>query len=124
MLVDFLRARRGPAASWNCSTMPGDWCVACGHPDFVAPWRGIVALDECERVAADAGGLVVLWQQGIGDGLRVAVAPYQPGDIGVITVRSFDMGAIFTGERWAVQLPVGLLRVHPGDATVKEAWRV
>jgi hypothetical protein len=123
MLADFLRDRRGPATGWNCSTMPGDWCVSRGHPDFVAPWRHILGLVECERVAADAGGLVMLWRQGIGEGLPEAAEPYQGGDIAVITIRGFDMGALFTGERWAVQLPVGLLKANPADVLVQGAWR-
>jgi hypothetical protein len=123
ILGEFLKARLGDAGAWNCSTDEADWCMTKGYPDFAAPWRDIVDPDECERVVIEAGGLAVLWDRGIGDALPDASAPYQPGDIGVVTAHGLEAGAIFTGERWAIRRQRGHLYAHPSLVAVVAAWR-
>lgn len=118
-LGEFLRGV-GPGP-WNCSTIAADWCLAQGHPDFAADWRGITDPDECDEITAH--GLVPLWDRGIGDALPVVEAPFEPGDIGVIRAHGLEAGAIFTGERWALRSPRGFAAIRLGDEHVLKAWR-
>lgn len=120
-LGEFLKAQLGAAGPWNCSTMPADWCVTLGYPDFAAKWRAIVEPVECEQIAG--GDLLSLWDEGIGDGLAVASAPYQSGDIAVVQRMGLQAGAIFTGERWALQAAHGLVSAPFGDRAILKAWR-
>lgn len=122
-LSDFLASNLGPAGAWNCSTLAADWCLALGHPDFAAEWRDVVDPDECEAVPREAGGLVVLWDRGIGDALPVATEPYQPGDIAVLAALGLEVGGIWTGDHWGVRRERGLYFGAPELFTVRKAWR-
>lgn len=120
-LGDFLKGRAGYSGPWNCSTMPADWCIAQGHPDFAARWRNITDAAECDAIQRDHG-LLALWDQGIGDALPVIDEP-AAGDIAVIECMGIQAGAIFTGERWAVQ---GFRCVHflaSEQVAVIKTWR-
>lgn len=117
-LGDFLLDHAAQAAPWNCSTLAADWCMALGHRDFAAAWRGITDPVDCEATAE--GGLVHLWDIGIGDALPV-VTDLQPGDIGVVSLGPLEAGAIWTGLKWAIRTPRGM-HFSP-EVTVIKAWR-
>jgi len=118
---DFLLSVTERREPWNCSTMPADWCVALGHPDFAAPWRDVTDPADCDAIAD--GDLLTLWGAGIGNALPVVSPPYRAGDIAVIAHLGLQAGAIFTGERWALQTSTGFAALPLcGDAIVK-AWR-
>lgn len=119
-LAAFLKAQCANGDAWNCSTLAADWCLTLGYPDFAAPWRDITDLQACEHAPAQAGGLVELWQIGIGDALAVVDDAPQPGDIAVLTAHGYEAGGIFTGERWAIRAPRCL---HFVPATIIKAWR-
>lgn len=121
-LGEFLREAAAPGP-WNCSTMPADWCVALGHPDFAAAWRDTTDEVECETAAVDAGGLAILWGRGIGEALPMVEPPFQAGDIGVICTCGLEAGAIYTGERWAVRTPKGVSCAALPDDVIVVAWR-
>lgn len=123
VLADFLRENLGPAEKWNCSSFPADWCLALDHPDFAAEWRDVVDPDECEAVTREAGGLVRLWERGIGDALPVVSEPYQPGDIAVLAALGLEAGGIWTGEQWAIRRERGLFFGAPELFVVRKAWR-
>lgn len=108
---------------WNCSTVPADWCRELGWPDFAAAWRHITDPAECETVPATAGGLLMLWEQGIGNALSVASAPFLPGDIAVVEAHGLQAGAVFTGERWGMRRARGMLMAAPEMVRVLKAWR-
>lgn len=110
--------QRGP---WNCSTMPGDWCIALGHPDFAARWRDLTDPAECDAIAS--GNLLSLWEEGIGAALPVAQPPFAAGDIAVVSRAGLQAGAIFTGERWALQTERGFTALPLPDRAVVKAWR-
>jgi hypothetical protein len=76
----------------------------------------------CDQRAADAGGLVMLWRQGIGNELRTTDDP-DAGDIGVIAIGEHEAGAIFTGERWAVRGGRARHFFAPSQVRVIQAWR-
>ena len=121
-LGDFLRGEMSSGAPWNCSTMPADWCVARGHPDFAAAWRDTIDPAACDAAQDAPGGLLALWDAGIGDGLP-QVDALEAGDIAVVSVGGIDAGAIWTGERFAIR---GARVVHflaPGALTVLRGWR-
>jgi hypothetical protein len=107
-------------AEWNCSTLAADWCLSLGHPDFAAAWRATLAPAECD--AAAVGGLVPLWDAGIGDALPAVDDP-QPGDIGVIVALGLEVGAVFTGTRWAIRGGRTMHYLGAEDVHVLKAWR-
>lgn len=123
MLADFLRRAAEYRGPWNCSTTPADWCMALGYPDFAARWRGTTEPDLCEQAPRDAGGLAVLWGEAIGDAMPMVEAPYEAGDIAVVTVAGFEAGAIYTGERWALRKARGLLFARLPESAIVAAWR-
>lgn len=120
-LADFLHDAPRDTAPWNCSTFPADWCVALGHPDFAAAWRHIIEMEECEQAAT--GGLLRLWERGIGDGLPVASVPYRAGDIAVVSRLGLEAGAIFEGSMWALRRDGGVAFVALPDSAIQKAWR-
>lgn len=122
MLGEFLRDRMGDPGAWHCSTLAADWCRALGHPDFAAEWRSVSDPAECERLPAEAGGLVNLWDRGIGDALPVVEQP-QAGDIAVVGVLGNAAGAIFTGQRWAIQAARGLHFIGVDQIEALKVWR-
>lgn len=121
-LGDFLKAQLSNSAPWNCSTMPADWCVALGHPDFAAEWRDIVEPGACETAPAEAGGLVALWDRGIGNALP-SVSTLLPGDIAVVSIGDDEKGAIFTGERWAIRAQRRVHFIALQSAKPVKVWR-
>lgn len=123
-LAEFLAEAARDRGAWNCSTMPADWAIAKGWPDFAAPWRDITDDAECETVAGQAGGLVELWREGIGDALPVAQEPYEPGDIAVLHLHKAEAGAIWTGERWALKGKRSIVIARVAPENVVAAWRV
>lgn len=120
-LGEFLTAAAADRGPWNCSTLPADWCLALGYPDFAAKWRGVVDPPECEEAAA--AGLAPLWEEGIGGALAEAEAPFAEGDIGVVRAHGLEAGAVFTGERWALRLPRGLAFARIEPEMIVKAWR-
>lgn len=122
-LGEFLQAAVDDRSPWNCSTMPADWCVTLGHPDFAARWRNTFDPSACEAAPAEAGGLAALWDRDIGEGLPIAEVPFQAGDIGVIHEMGLEAGAIFTGDKWAVKTPRGLHFARLPDRSIAKAWR-
>jgi len=118
---DFLLAQASNRAPWNCSTLAADWCMALGHPDFAEEWREVTDEAECAAVAAD--GLVPLWDIGICDALPVVEGELEAGDIAVVSAHGMEAGAIWTGERWAMRLPRGILCAAPDAVSVAKAWR-
>jgi hypothetical protein len=69
------------------------------------------------------GNLLELWDCGIGDALAAAVPPFQSGDIAVIGRAGVQAGAIFTGERWAIQTEKGFAALPLADSAIIKAWR-
>jgi hypothetical protein len=122
-LADFLYDAPGDASPWNCSTFPADWCVALGHPDYAAAWRDITDPVECDAAAPSGDVLVQLWGSGIGDALPVVGAPYQAGDIAVVSRAGLAAGAIYTGDMWALRRAGGVSFVTLPDSAVLKAWR-
>lgn len=123
MLGEFLKAQCANGGDWNCSTLAADWAIARGHPDFAAEWRTITDPADCETAPAEAGGLLALWERGIGDGLPVVTGELVAGDIAVVGLGHLEAGAIWTGERWAMRATRGLHFVGPQMVSVIKAWR-
>lgn len=133
-LGDFLQRELSNGSPWNCSTLPADWCVALGYPDFAAAWRDITDPAECEAVPCAAGGLVALWDQGIGTALPLVgecggavplrVSELAPGDIAVIAALGMEAGAVWTGKRWALRMARGLRFIGDNShIVIRKAWR-
>lgn len=130
-LGDFLNSAANDRGPWNCSTLAADWCVALGHPDFAAEWRDMVDPVACETAPAEAGGLVALWERGIGEALPFlrsgSDAPsfmwMMRGDIAVVSGAGLEAGAIWTGEKWAIRASRGLHFIPRQAVAVAKAWR-
>lgn len=104
----------------DCSAWPARWaCVPL--PDYAS-------MEQAEALIDEAGGLIPLWERiGATRIERIAVEDAQPGNIGVISLpdrrdgKAREVGAIFTGERWAfVPLQGGVCCVK---TTPLAAWR-
>jgi hypothetical protein len=116
-LGDYLKA--ATAHQWqpgvhDCCTLPGDWATTWGLGDPVAEWRGQYRSDaQAIRFINRAGGLLSLWDRGLGS---IGVAPVNEpiaGDVGVVIAATRvdtteHVGAVFTGQRWAYRLHQGL----------------
>lgn len=103
--------------------MPADWCASLGHPDFAAAWRDIVDPALCESVPENAGGLLNLWELGIGSALPEVATPLQAGDIAIVTAFGLEAGAIWTGERWAIRGQRTMHWIAADGAVIVKAWR-
>lgn len=117
-LGEFLQGRLSDSSPWNCSTLPADWCVALGHPDFAAEWRDVTTPAQCAHFRK----LVPLWRTGIGRALPV-VRDLQPGDIAVVRAMKLEAGAIWTGEKWAIQGNRKLHFLSADSVNLVRAWR-
>ena len=120
-LGEFLKREAGSQEPWNCSTLPADWCISLGHPDFARRWRHIVTNKAIKR--ATRHGLVRLWHRGILRSMPIITAPYQTGDVAIVAAYGHEAGAIFTGQRWALRMQIGVMFVAPDQVNVLKAWR-
>lgn len=102
----------------DCSAWPARWAGI--------PIPAYTTREEGEYLIAEAGGLVPLWERHIGNRLERVDAP-EPGDVGVILAvgterRVVEVGAIWTGLRWAFLAPGrGLITASAEHLAV---WRV
>lgn len=129
-LGDYLKAQMAQPWAWgsaDCTTFAGDWVKACTGIDPMAKWRGYRSEADVELLMAEAGGLLALWGEGmLGIWPRVRCEP-RPGYIGIITVigeygAATDIGAIFTGKRWAFRSPRGIGAVSAIHDDVVAIW--
>lgn len=101
----------------DCSAWPARW-AGIRLPAYSSAAEAQALIDE-------AGDLVELWARCIGDRLRRVQEPVA-GDVGIIRAvdaqrRISQVGAIFTGRRWAFLIPNGLVRA---SAEALAVWRV
>lgn len=122
-LGQFLKEQTGAREAWNCSTMPADYCILLGYPDFAADWRDVTDAAEGERITREAGGLVGLWEQKIAGILPEVTDALAPGDVAVLRHLRFEAGGIWTGERWAIRIRSGLHFASEDQVEVVKAWR-
>jgi hypothetical protein len=127
-LSAYLAAARTKPWGWrehDCTAFPAIWA---GFADELPDYSNE---DEAEAMLHAAGGLVPLWDDAVSCEPRkaepVATHSVEPGDVGVIELLGPDMtavevGAIWTGQRWAfVPMAGGLAAIS--SATVLKAWR-
>ncbi|WP_375248315.1 hypothetical protein [Sphingomonas sp.] len=122
-LAEFLQRECANAAPWNCSTMPADWCIALGHRDFAAAWRDTIEPDDCMKAQDGPGGLLRLWDEGIGNALPSIDLFLERGDILVFEMGPLIAGGIWTGERIAVRATRGVHFLAEDWVTIQKAWR-
>lgn len=96
-------ARPWKAAVHDCCAWPARW-AGIELPPYSSDEEGRALVEE-------AGGLTALWTSIIAGKLERVENP-QEGDIGIILAagpggRSTEVGAIFTGTRWAIASPRG-----------------
>lgn len=113
----YLRAACGQpwrAGVYDCCTLPGDWALSWGRGDPMAEWRGQYQSDaQAVRLIHEAGGLLELWRRGLSAIGITTVGDPNPGDVGIVpalieTGQLDHVGAIWTGERWAMRAPSGI----------------
>jgi len=127
-LGDFLLAaghRERVPAVFDCCAFPADWAVANGWPDPMAKWRGAY---ETETEALDlidaAGGLAVLFSEGMASVGIPTSETFALGDIAVVSVQGHEAGAIFCGKRWAFAADRGFAAASLDPDCILQAWRV
>ena len=128
-LGEYLRSlggRKREPGVFDCVTIVADWAMANGYSDPMAHRRGAYGSEEAAQdFIADAGGLVALFDRFLGAvGIARREGDLQPGDIGVITIRGEEAGAIFTGGRWALVGERGLIFVTLPSESILKAWAV
>jgi hypothetical protein len=119
MLGEFLRQAARKRGDTHCSSDVADWCMVQGWDDPAKGWRGLTDA-ECE--AANARGLLELWEAGL-RGVPLATGELREGDVALVHVMGLETGGIYTGERWAVRSGNGLTYITPSHAHVIKAWR-
>lgn len=126
MLDDFLERMAATPfvdGTTDCVLTPADWLVVNGWPDPAADLRGRYRTPlGRERLLKRLGGIErVVGQRMTAAGLMVTERPRR-GDVGLVALHGLTFGAIFLGERWAIQSKAGLYSTSP-DRVVK-AWSV
>lgn len=119
-LGDYLKEATGLPWKWaehDCCAWPARW-AGIPLPQYSDEAGALAHID-------DAGGLVALWSRCIGNRLAQTDEP-DPGDVAVIIAVAPDrtateVGAIWTGKRWAFLTPKGL---GCASATTLAIWRV
>lgn len=100
----------------DCSTFPADWILAQSGRDPMDAWRGAyVSESEANELIAQSGGLIPLFAEGIDPIWPRADVPTE-GAVAVVSLpgedgTAIDVGAIFTGKRWAIRSPRGLAMI-------------
>ena len=126
-LGDYLLSQRGvtwQAGTADCCTLPAGWVETWGSGDPMTAWRGLYATDEeAEALVTASGGLLAMWEAGMA-GKGEPTEALREGDVGVIRAvalsgEATEVGAIWTGRRWAFRVPAGLC--FASAETVK-AW--
>lgn len=107
--------------TWDCATFPAAWIMANGHPDPMGDWRGGYAISDVGD--AEAGMFDVFAAQVEAAGMIRTSTPRE-GDIGVVSLVGRQAGAIFTGRRWAMVAPRGLVFASLEAGSVLGIWRV
>lgn len=102
--------------SHDCTAWPARW-AGIELPPYSTELEAAVAVQE-------AGDLLTLWREFI-DGRLHEVEEPREGDVGVIRALGLagdtQVGAIFTGKRWAFLTPNGLACAHAEPVAI---WRV
>lgn len=110
LLEDFIRHTHARPFEWgasDCSLMVADWCVANGHEDPAAAWRGSYATEaECRALIAWRGDLVAVVA---GCATVAGLKPISEPEFGCVavvgsqSVLARQWSAIWNGRRWAVR---------------------
>lgn len=122
---------RAAARPWiwgkeDCSSFPADWIFEQTGVDPMDAWRGgYVSESEANDLIAQAGGLAVLFGEGI-DPIWPRTHEPREGAVGVISLPGadgapIDVGAIHTGRRWSIKSPRGLALIS-SPLTVRAIW--
>lgn len=114
--LDLAARTRWKAGEHDCSAWPARW-AGISIPRYATDEQG-------EQLIRAAGGLLPLWRQCIGGALPEVDAP-RTGDVGIIEAIGqagpVQVGAIFTGRRWAFLSPKGLACASAIPVAI---WRV
>lgn len=126
MLDDFLERMSATPfvdGATDCVLTPADWVIENGWPDPAADLRGRYRTPlGRERLLKRLGGIeLVVSQRMLAAGL-IATERALRGDVGLVALHGLICGAIFIGERWAIQSKAGLYSASPGR--VVKAWSV
>lgn len=135
MLPQFLSELARAPLVWgvhDCMMNAADWCIACGHPDPAADFRGAyTSAEEADDVLSANGGIVALMQrQARFLGLRgVQRRCARDGDLGAVRVMTRHRGVVVEGlaagirigARWALFNADGVMVER---AAVASVWRM
>lgn len=102
----------------DCMLSVGDYVAHAGGIDLTPEFRGTYATEAGAQAHLDANGDC----EGLIDRMGVPRAPDAPqrGDVGVV----FGVGALCTGDTWALRLERGVVEVNTRFAHPTAVWRV
>ena len=123
-LGDYLHSATLRPFEWgkhDCATFCAGW-VECLTGMDVNYMRGLYFN---ERTANDAmkGGLVPLWSHAL-NGVAERTADLEEGCIGIVSTPKGEIGAIYTGERWAMLTDHSVAFIKIPPARLRAIWRV
>lgn len=126
MLDDFLeRMAATPFVDGltDCVLTPADWVIENGWPDPAVDLRGRYHTPlGRERLLKRLGGIEQVVSQRMSAAGLVTTERARRGDVGLVSLHGLIFGAIFLGERWAIQSKAGLYSASP-DYVVR-TWSV
>ena len=111
----------------DCLLWLGTWAQRNTGIDGGAPWRGRYATAlGCIRTLNRAGGMESCIERGAAlAGMVEVEGEARPGAVGLVEAMTAKgpslVGAIFTGERWAVLTPSGVLSIRTKP---RRAWNL
>lgn len=121
-LGEYLQCEAEKRWEWgvhDCCTFSANWFVNCGQPDPMAKWRGRYANEaECAELIGDAGGLLPLWLEGLGE----PTGSPQFGSIAVLSIWGHAAGGIYDGDRWIIRAEKGWVSARMCDEHVLGIW--
>lgn len=119
-----LRTWRQSQFEWgknDCLLSIADYIVACGHPDFGVPFRGLYDTQEgAQELVAHAGGELAIMRR---PRFNVTDTPIR-GDIMLIQMTNNRVAALCTGDAVAVRLTRGVGQIDMRFLSIVEAWKV
>lgn len=108
--------------SHDCCTFCAEWMGFVLGADLLGHWRGEYDNEhDALRLIEDRGGLVAIFDKQIaGRADRVAFPTI--GSVGVIRVKDYDIGAVYSGQRWIVFAEEGMRAIPHKKSMVVAMW--
>lgn len=124
-LGEYLKAAMARPFQWgahDCCTFCAEWMGILTGQDILGQWRGEYATEsEARNLIEQRGGLIAIFdRQMVGHAQRVDIPV--AGALGILSVNSEEIGAIFSGERWMAFGEKGMRALPHRERIVAAMW--